>query len=100
MCWPLYRYICRIQDDRFCGDRLLKISREIFINAIPITVLSSDSSKLIHAYSCDPRVIWRKNDATEEMAYMVHFMEYNMLGNQNISLLIMQESAMLISIII
>ena len=35
MCWPLYRNICRIQDDRFCGYHLLKISREIFINAIP-----------------------------------------------------------------
>ena len=36
MCWPLYRNICRIEDDRFSGDHLLKISREIFINAIPI----------------------------------------------------------------
>ena len=35
MCWPLYRNICRIQDDRFYGDHLLKITREIFINAIP-----------------------------------------------------------------
>ena len=35
MCWPLYRNNCRIQDDRFCGDHLLKINREIFINAIP-----------------------------------------------------------------
>ena len=33
---------------------------------------------------------------TEEVAYMINFMEYNMLGKQNISLLIMQESAMLI----
>ena len=35
ICWPLYRNICRIQADRFCGDHLLNISREIFINAIP-----------------------------------------------------------------
>ena len=35
-CWPLYRNICRIQDDRFYGDHLLKITREIFINAIPV----------------------------------------------------------------
>ena len=100
MCWPLYRNICRIQDDRFYGDHLLKITREIFINAIPSRQGSSDSSKLSHAYSCDPRVIWRKKDATEEVAYMINFMEYNMLGKQNISLLIMQESAMLISIMI
>ena len=35
MCWPLYRKICRIQGDGFCGDNLLKIIREILINAIP-----------------------------------------------------------------
>ena len=72
-----------IQDDRFCGDHLLKISREIFINAIPTREFGQ-----FKVDSCDSCVIWRKKDATEEVAYMINCMEYNTLGKQNISLLI------------
>ena len=75
--WPLYRNICRIQDDRFCGI--------IGCNDIPTREVGQ-----FKVDSC----------ATEEVAYMITFMENNMLGKQNISLLIMQQSAMLISIMI
>ena len=41
-----------------------------------------------------------KKDPTEVLAYMITMMDYNMLGKQNISLLVMLESAMLISIMV
>ena len=85
MCCPLYRNICRIQDDRFCGDHLLKISREIFINAIPTREFGQ-----FKVDSCLP--MRPKSNIEKERcdrgggigAYMINVIEDNMLGKQNI----------------
>ena len=100
MCWPLYRNICRIQDDRFYGDHLLKITREIFINAIP--TMEFGQFKVESCLLMRPKSNMEKERCNigGGVAYMIIFMEYNMLGKQNISLLIIQERAMLISIMI
>ena len=93
-CWPLYRNICRIQDDRFYGDHLLKITREIFINAIPVPTREFGQFKVESCLLMRPKSNMEKERC--DRGGGVHDTFYGIQHAWKASLLIMQESAMFV----